>query len=130
MRDSFLPSNVVTAFLGQRHRTPDLERAGDLVGAGSFDVLIDGNNDGLADRESLGTGLALISSRLLHDLSTGAEYVPDRHTAEPRVAQRDNRGRRVPFDPSPLVAWKCEIAMSSDGAMPVLICVPAQTGTP
>ena len=128
MRESFVTSNVATAFLRRHHRTPGLARAGDLVAAGSFEVLIDGNDEGLADGQPLGTGLALISSRLLHDLSTGAEYVADRHSAEPRVAQRDNRGSRVPLDPSPLIAWKRVIAVSSDGDMLGLISVPARTG--
>jgi len=130
MRESFVTSNVVKAFLRRHGRTPGLARAGDLVAAGSFEVLIDGNNEGLGDGEGLGAGLADISSRLLNQLSTGAEYVPDRHTAEPQVAQRDNRGNRVPLDPSPLVTWKRVFAVSSDGDMLGFTSVPAQTGMP
>jgi len=129
MSESFMTSNVLTAFLRRHHRTPGLARAGDLVAAGSFEVLIDGTNEGLADGDGLGTGLAQISSRLLHQLSTGV-HAREGGVVESRIAQRDTRGSRVPLDPSPLVTWKRVIAVSSCGDMLGLVSVPVQAGTP
>ena len=131
MRESFKTSNVVAAFLQRYGRTADLTKAGNLVAAGSFEVLIDGNDEAPPEPDGFGLGLGLsqISARLLHQLATGAEHVSDRGPARARVLQRDSRGSRVPWDDSALVAWKRVVAVSSDGRMLGLVSLPVFEGT-
>jgi hypothetical protein len=130
MNESFVSKSVVAAFMKRQSRHGHDKKLGALIAAGSFEVLIDGNNEALGDGEGLGTGLAQITSRLLHQLETGAEHVRDGGVSQPRIAVRDVRGSRVPVDSSPLVTWKPVTAMSDLGSILGLVSLPEHIVTP
>jgi hypothetical protein len=130
MKESFVANSVVTSFLNRHARSGHLAKPGALVAAGSVEVLIDGNDEGLADRPGLGAGLAQITSRLLEQLATGDERIPDADFANTPNPQRDTHGSRVPRDRSSPVAWQRVVAVSAAGSMLGLVSLPAQSGTP
>jgi hypothetical protein len=125
MRESFVADSVFTSFLNRSGLPGHLVKPGALVAAGSVVVLIDGDDESLADGLGLGTGLAQIESRLLQRLATGGEGC----VATALVARRDTQGSRVPWDSSTPVAWERVIAVFDEGSMLGLVSLPVQNCT-
>jgi hypothetical protein len=127
MNESFAPEDEIDS-LAYGHAEVDYRvthRA--PVASGSVDLLTEGDYKSLMDRSSLGTGLANITSRLLHQLANGGDPIPYAGTGRPRSSQRDTRGNRVPWDDSPLVAWQRIVAVSDAGSMLALVSMPIPT---
>jgi hypothetical protein len=127
MNESFAPDDEVDS-LANGHDEVDyrvMRRA--PVASGSVDLLTESDYKGLADRSSLGTGLANITSRLLHQLASGGDPIPYAGTGRARFAQRDMRGNRVPWDDSALVAWQRIVAVSDGWSMLALVSLPIPT---
>lgn len=120
-----LEPSYIRAFRDRRTGLDQAPRPGALVTAGYFEVLIDGEKEGLLDASALGSGLAEIESRLLRQLATGDEPSPGACVAAPRIPQRDIRGNRVPWDESPLAKWTRVIVVSAAGTMLALVSWPA-----
>lgn len=107
-----------------------LAAPGEPITAGSVEALTEDDYYGLASRSRLGAGLANITSHLMARLATGGEQIPSREGADTRPAQGSAGGNPVRGDPSPLVAWKRVVAMSSDGDMLALVSRPDQSDLP
>ena len=97
--------------------------AAELVAAGSVEVMIDGDDEGLSDGSGLGPGLAHIASRLLGQLASGDDS-PNDGAPSAGVTQRDARGSRVPRDGTALVTWRRVVAVSATERLPGLVSPP------
>jgi hypothetical protein len=134
MKEPPVIGSVAAAFMKQG-RPGEIARhggrvmPGTLVAAGSFEVLIDGNNEDHADGLGLGSGLAEIASRLLRQLATGDQTPAHGGLAQAFVSERDKYGSRVPIDASPLATWRRVIAVSATGRMVGLVSFSAPTGS-
>jgi hypothetical protein len=127
MNESFAPDDEIDS-LANGHAEVDYRVThGTPVGSGFVDLLTESDYKSLGDRSSLGTGLANITSRLLHQLASGGDPIPYAGTGRTRLAQRDLRGNRVPWDDSPLVAWQRIVAVSAAGSMLALVSMPIPT---
>jgi hypothetical protein len=96
---------------------------------GYVEVFTESDYEGLVDRSGLGVGLARITSQLLRQLATGGECIPYGGVANARNVQRDTRGNLVPWDDSPIVAWKRVVAVSAAGRVLALVSPPLPSGT-
>ena len=127
MNESFAPDDEIDS-LANGHTEVDYRVSRRApVASGSVDLLTESDYKSLMVRSSLGTGLANITSRLLHQLASGGDPIPYAGTGRARIAQRDTRGNRVPWDDSPLVAWQRIVAVSDGGSMLALVSMPIPT---
>src|ERR1035437_2056919 len=96
MNESFAPDDEIDS-LTNGHAEVDY-RVGRRarVASGSVDLLAESDYKSLMVRSSLGTGLANITSRSLHQLASGGDPIPYAGTGRARIPQRDTRGNRVP----------------------------------
>jgi hypothetical protein len=128
MRKSLEVRGAVDRSLDGHAKPARIATAAELVAAGSVEVMIDGDDEGLADGSGLGPGLAQIASRLLDQLATGDDRPNDR-TPLAGISQRDARGSRVPRDGTALVKWRRVVAISATGRLPGLVSPPVDDET-
>src|ERR1035437_4904881 len=95
MNESFAPDDEIDS-LANGHTEVDYRVSRRApVASGSVDLLTESDYKSLMVRSSLGTGLANITSRLLHQLASGGDPIPYARPGRARVAQIRRRHLRT-----------------------------------